>query len=130
MDNDAASADPSAPPFVARPENAPVYHGFRMLKDVEVGGFHLGMITNFLAQPGTAGDAFVVAPDGSRAGLVWEAECDEPYITEVLPPSSERWGVWAVGLSIPLRSNADALTYLAALVPELRQRWMAWTTSS
>ena len=129
MDKGAISADPYVPPFVARPEGAPVYHGFRVLEDVEAEGFRLGMITDFLAEPGTAGDAFVVAPDGSRAGIVWESECDEPYFIEVLPPNSERWGVWGVGLSIPLRSKSDARTYLATLVPELRQRWIAWTAT-
>jgi hypothetical protein len=107
-----------------------VYHGFPVLEDVEVEGFRLGMITDFLVEPDTAGDAFVVAPDGSRAGIVWEAECSESYFTEVLPPSDERWGVWAVGLPIPLRSKTDARTYLAALVPELRQRWTTWTASN
>jgi hypothetical protein len=130
VDQNAASADPSAPAFVARPEGAPVYHGFPLLEDVEVDGFRLGMITDFLAEPDTAGDAFVVAPDGSRAGIVWEAECSEPYFIEVRSPDLGRWGVWGVGLSVPLRSKEDARTYLAALVPELRQRWLAWTSNS
>jgi hypothetical protein len=108
VDKNAASADPSAPAFVARPEGAPVYHGFPLLEDVEVDGFRLGVITDFLAVPDTAGDAFVVAPDGSRAGIVWEAECNEPYFTEVLPPDPGRWGVWGVGLSVPLGSKEDA----------------------
>jgi len=31
-----------------------------------------------------SGDAFVIAPDGSRAGLVWEAS-DKPYFQEIMP---------------------------------------------
>jgi hypothetical protein len=49
-----------------------VYHGFPVLPDVEVDGFRLGMISDWEAQPATEGDAFLIAPDGSRAGLVWE----------------------------------------------------------
>ena len=73
------------------------------------------------------GDGFVVAPDGSRAGLVWEAEVDHPDITEVLAPDDLRWGVWAVGLSEPMRTKGEARAYLAALVPMLRPRWEEWT---
>lgn len=67
LDPEAASADPSLPAFPAKPPGAAAYHGFRQL-DVEVDGFRWGMITDFLAEPDTDGDAFVVAPDGSRAG--------------------------------------------------------------
>ena len=84
------------------------------------------MITDFLAAPDTAGDAFVIAPDGSRAGLVWESEVDDAYFHEVLPPNEIRWGVWAVGLPLPLRTAGDALQFLEALIPELRLRWEAW----
>jgi hypothetical protein len=100
------------------------------LADSDVDGFKLGMITDFVAQPDTAGDAFVVAPDGSRAGLVWESEVEQPYLSEVLPPEPDRWGVWAVGVSLPLRSEADAKPFLAALLPLLRARWEDWKEQS
>ncbi len=123
-DPDAESAEPGLPAFVARPAGAPVYHGFPVL-DVEVDGFRLGMITDFLAQPTDAGDAFVVAPDGSRAGLVWETGAD-PYLREVLPPDERRWGVWAVGQPLPMTTLDEAREYLAAIVPSLRRRWTEW----
>ena len=59
------------PAFLARPAGAPVYHGFPVIGDVEVDGFRLGMITNFLSGPAREGDAYVIAPDGrpaARAG--------------------------------------------------------------
>jgi virginiamycin B lyase len=37
------------------------------------------MITDFLSEPATEGDAYVIAPDGSRAGLVWQSGC-APYL--------------------------------------------------
>jgi hypothetical protein len=69
LDPNARSASPTEPAFIARPEGAPVYHGFQALPDVVVEGFTFGKITDFEAGPCDVGDAFVIAPDGSRAGL-------------------------------------------------------------
>ena len=91
VDPTAASADPTLPSFLVRPEGSPVYTGFPVIEGSEVDGFRLGMITDFEAKPGTMGDAFVVAPDNSRAGLVWGTEVDEPYCNEVGPPDAARW---------------------------------------
>ncbi|HKY17180.1 MAG TPA: hypothetical protein VJM33_19795 [Microthrixaceae bacterium] len=115
-----------APAFIARPEGSPVYYGFAIIESSEVDGFRFGMITDFVAEPDTCGDAFVVAPDDSRAGLVWESEVDEPYFGEVLPPTENRWGVWAVGTRLPMRTEDDATALLASLLPELRPRWEQW----
>src|SRR3712207_3059479 len=92
LDPAAQSASEELPAFIARPDGAPVYHGFPIL-DVEVEGFRLGMIADCLAAPDVDGDAVVVAPDGSRAGLVWVAEADDYYFGEVLGPTNDRWGV-------------------------------------
>ncbi len=125
IDAQAQSADPALPAFMARPPGAPVYNGFPFLDGAEAGGFCLGMITDFLAGPAMAGDAYVVAPDGSRAGLVWESGC-APYSREVMAPEPDRWGVWAVGLPLPMTTVEDARRYLSALLPQLRQRWESW----
>lgn len=89
VDQTAQSSSPTEPAFVARPEGAPVYHGFVILDDVVVDGFTLGKITDWEAEPCETGDAFVIAPDGSRAGLVWEV-CDPPYFQEVMPIETTR----------------------------------------
>jgi hypothetical protein len=125
IDTKATSASPSEPAFVAPPEGAPVYHGFVVLEDVNVGGFTFGAITDFEAQPCDAGDAFVVAPDGSRAGLVWEVSTKR-YIEEVCPFERERWGVWAVSFPHPMKGRNDARENLVALLPELKARWEHW----
>ena len=76
------------------------------------------------------GDALVVAPDGRSAGLIWET--GEPaYFRESIAPDpvadpSGRWGTYAVQQPLPLTTDAEAEAYLAALLPELRTRWMAW----
>ena len=47
VDPEAASAYAAGPAFLNRPERAPVYHGFPVLKDVVAEGFCLGKITDF-----------------------------------------------------------------------------------
>jgi len=83
------------------------------------------MITDFLSEPALEGDAYVIAPDGSRAGLVWESGC-AAYFEQVLPPEQGRWGVWAAGLPLPMTTVEEARNYLAALVPQLRLCWQSW----
>jgi len=79
IDPEAASASVDGPAFLNPPDGARVYHGFPILKDVVVAGFSLGKITDFEAEHCESGDAFVVAPDNSRAGIVWEVS-NEPSL--------------------------------------------------
>ena len=125
IDATAQSASPTEPAFIARPDDAPVYYGFVVLDDVIVDGFILGKITDWEAEPSEAGDAFVIAPDGSRAGLVWEV-CDPSYFREVMPIEAGRWGVWGVGFRLPMKSRENARINLESILPELKSRWMEW----
>jgi hypothetical protein len=127
IDHTVASASSAEPAFATRPTDAPVYHGFVVLEDVTADGFTFGAITDFEAEPCEAGDAFVVAPDGSRAGLVWEVtEEIGKEIEQVLPFDKERWGVWAVWFAHPMRNRADAHKNLVAVLPHLKIRWEEW----
>jgi hypothetical protein len=143
VDPEAASADPELPAFIARPPGEPVYYGFPLL-DVEVEGFRLGAISGFAIDEladseddGTSGDAFVVGPDGRRAGLAWDV-AEEPYFLPIvdglvqrvqrhlprrLRGEHERVGVYAVGFLRPMRSLGDARENLAAIVPMLKREW-------
>lgn len=121
----AQSASPTEPAFIAKPKGAPVYYGFPILSDVVVDGFTLGKISDFDAEPCTEGDAFVVAPDNSRAGLVWEIS-DESYFREVSPRDSDRWGVWAVSFPHQMTSRENARRNLEHILPELRKQWQEW----
>jgi len=82
------SASQTEPAFIARPAGAPVCYGFEVLSDVAAGGFTFGKITDFETETCDEGDAFVVAPDNSRAGLVWEVS-DKCYFEEIAPPGTE-----------------------------------------
>lgn len=125
VDHTAKTGSPTEPAFIAPPEGAPVYHGFVVLDDVVVDGFTLGKITDWEAEPCDEGDAFVIAPDGSRAGLVWEV-CDNSYFREVLAPEPLRWGVWAVGFALPMNNRANVTENLQSILPELKSRWGEW----
>lgn len=127
VDPKAESGSSIEPAFIAPPEGAPVYHGFVVLDDVTAEGFTLGKITDFEIEPCMEGDAFVIAPDGSRAGLVWEVY-DSPYFQEVRPIETDRWGVWGVSFRLPMNSRENARRNLESILPELKLRWAEWNT--
>lgn len=125
LDPNAESASPTEPAFIARPEGQPVYYGFAVLEDVAFEGFTLGIITAFEGEPTDEGDAFVIAPDNSRCGLVWEIG-SEGRIEEIIAPDPERWGVYSVVFVHPMRNRDDARVNLRWLVPQLRSKWEEW----
>jgi hypothetical protein len=125
VDPRAVSASATEPAFIAPPKGAPIYYGFLVLDDVVVDGFTLGMITNFEAEPCQEGDAFLIAPDNSRAGLVWDIT-DEVSVSEVLAIEPERWGVWAVSFPYPMDSRENARRNLEVVLPILKKKWDEW----
>lgn len=88
-------------------------------------GFTFGKITDFEAGSCLKGGAFVIAPDNSRAGLVWEVS-DEHYFEEVCPLEPDRWGVWAVSFPFPMTSQKNVCLNLESILPELKQKWEEW----
>jgi len=125
VDYAAASTSNIEPGFVARPPGAPVYHGFQILSGVTADGFTFGKITDFETAPCGYGDAFVIAPDDSRAGLVWEVS-DKPHFQEVCPLEPERWGVWGVTFPYAMESHDHVRKNLESILPELKKRWEEW----
>lgn len=88
----------------------------------EADGFALGMFVSY----GDRGDAWVRAPDGGVAGLVWETGTPGYFTPLIAPDPAGRWGTFAVRLDLPLTTDAEAEAYLRALLPELMPRWQAW----
>jgi hypothetical protein len=122
IDPAAVSAESGSPAFVSPPAGSPAYHGFRVLDDVEVDGFKWGMITDFEAEPDDDGDAFVVAPDNRRAGLVWTVS-DQVSFTVLVVPDENRWGVYGVSFPNKMDSRENARENLELLLPRLREAW-------
>ena len=125
VDPTAESTQAGQPAFIAKPAGAPVYHGFVVLDDVIVQGFTLGKITDFEAEPMDCGDGFVIAPDGSRCGLVWDVH-QKPYFQEVCPHEPDRWGVWGVSFPYPMNNRENARRNLEFVLPKLKQEWLHW----
>jgi hypothetical protein len=123
QDAAAESRDPARPAFLSRPPGAPVYHGFPLIEESRTSdGWVFGAITDFVdAEGATYGDVYVQAPDGTRAGLVWEV--GEGSFAEIVPPSSDRWGVYAVWLASPIRTVQDFVAAMHAQLPVLKETW-------
>jgi hypothetical protein len=116
----AVSADPTLPAFLARPADKPVYFGFPLVPETLTDGWCFGAITRFEDPSGcSGGDAFVVAPDGTRAGLVWEV--GEGSTTAILPPDAARWGVYAVWFPRTIYSVADVVEAFRTVLPDLKE---------
>lgn len=116
------ASDSEQPCSIARPADAPVYHGFPLVPETETDGWVYGAITEFeTGEPQSEGDGFVVAPDGSRAGIAWATDTPEFY--EILPPDQERWGVYGVCFPRPVASLADLVANFRAVLPKLKERY-------
>jgi HEAT repeat protein len=126
LDPEAVSADDELPAFMAPPPDAPAYYGFVVLDDIEVEGFRLGKISDFEAMPDmVSGDAFIVAPDNSRAGLVWEL-AHEVFAREICLMDEGCWGVWSVGFLYPMTTRDNMRRNLQSILPFLRKEWQIW----
>jgi hypothetical protein len=129
LDLDAARGAPPgrgtiAPPSTSRSEADPLYHGYVIVPETCIDGWCLGLISEFEGPEGcTSGDAFVVAPDGRRAELMWEVGTTP--LEEILPPDAERWGVYAVSFPHATRTVADLVAAFRAVLPQLRARYAA-----
>lgn len=119
LDDTAISGESDLPAFLARPEGAPVYHGFPIVPETRTDGWCLGAITENEDPNGcNSGDAYVVAPDGSRAGLVWDVA--KGKVSEICPPEQGRWGVYQIWFSQPIRTTEDLVDRFRDVLPELQ----------
>ena len=100
---------------------SPVYHGFVIVPETCTDGWCLGTITDFADPKGcTGGDAFVIAPDGRRADLLWDVG-NEP-LQEILAPDAEKWGVYAISFPHATRTVEDLVAAFRAILPQLKAR--------
>ena len=120
LDESAASADEKLPAFLARPKGAPVYHGFPVVPESGTDGWFFGAITEFIDPVGcTDGDGYVIAPDGSRAGVVWDVGARD--VREISPPDEGRWGVYQVWFPHPVHTIGDLVSNFRSVLPQLKE---------
>jgi hypothetical protein len=126
LDPEAESSDPSLPAFLARPEGAPVYHGFPLLEQSRTeDGWCFGIISGCDCPEGRkCGDAFVVAPDNSRAGIIWDVRADGIDVS--IPPGVDRWGVYCLRVEHPVHDEQELVDQLQNWLPELRRLHLQW----
>jgi len=131
LDPNAEAAAAKHPAFIFPPLESPPYFGFPVLTATCVEGFTYGLITDFereateLGRAVLEGDGFVVAPDGSRGGLIWVVSGDS-YFGQASPADDKRWGVWNVSFPYAMRTVEDARRNLEAVLPKLRLEWERW----
>jgi hypothetical protein len=99
------------------------YYGHPLLEETRIEGWCLGAVTDPFepdCEKGcTIGDAFVQAPDGSRAGLVWEFH-EEPMFAVLCEPDLGRWGVFHFTVSHPIAEMDDLRDAFTAMLPVLK----------
>ena len=119
---EAPSAQPRVLGFIARPDGAPVYHGFDVLPETETDGWVFGAISDYdCAEPQDEGDGFVIAPDGSRAGIAWGI--DTPPFYEICPPDDSRWGVYGVCFPRSVSNLDDLVFNFRSILPLLQAKY-------
>ncbi len=124
LDPNVEFADPSKPPFAAAPPNSKPYYGHPLLEETRIEGWCLGAVTDPFepdCERGcTIGDAFVEAPDGGRAGLVWTLD-EIPRFAVLREPDYGRWGVFHFTVLKPIASMADLRQAFSAMLPALKE---------
>lgn len=100
-----------------KPAGSPVYHGYVVVPETYIDGWVLGEVTPFLGEE--SGDGFVVAPDGTQASLLWEVGAGD--VVEIMPGTSERWGVFAVSFPKPMKTFANLIQNFRTVLPTLQE---------
>jgi hypothetical protein len=122
LDEKAESASKNLPAFLAKPDGAPVYYGFPLLKESEIEGWILGIITEFEDENGCEeGDAYVVAPNGDRIGIVWDVGVGQ--IETVCEPNNERAGVFQVWFPKVVKTKEDMIDNFRCILPQLKKKY-------
>ena len=100
-----------------KPAGSPVYHGYVVIPETYIDGWVLGEVTPYLGEE--SGDGFVVAPDGTQASLIWEL--GEGDLTEIMPGTPERWGVYAVSFPKLMSTLENLVQNFHEVLPALKE---------
>ncbi|MEO6939832.1 MAG: DUF2283 domain-containing protein [Candidatus Kapaibacterium sp.] len=111
----------------------PLYSGWSIIPETCIDGWCYGAITDFIDPEGCRdGDGFIQAPDGSRAGLVWDynEQADTSIIQEIPTSRENGWGLYQVYFPKPVRTLQDMCDCFAAILPGLRERYAMFPRKS
>jgi hypothetical protein len=97
------------------------YETWPVIEEATTDGWRFGTAMSFVGKQW--GDAFVEAPDGSRAGLVWVV--GESPLATLLPAEPDRWGVYRVSFPRAMASVQDLVANFASVLPQLKSAYEA-----
>ena len=127
LDKEARSNSKNLPAFLSPPKESKPYHGFPLIKEINIDGFTYGAITDFLENDSkegcTSGDGYVEAPDGSRAGIAWEKGKKFSY-SQMLDSDRERWGVYYFSIPFGIKNLKDMRKVFSLMVPILKKFYL------
>ena len=88
------------------------------MPETETNGWIFGCITEFLEEGGcNNGDGYVQAPDGSRAGLIWDV--GNSKLGVVNKPDESRWGIFQVYFPKVVYTTSDLVEGFRKVLPEI-----------
>lgn len=101
-----------------------LYGQFSLIPETNIDGWCYGAITEFEDPRGcTDGDGFVQAPDGSRAGLVFDYKKNSRIKVRVIDTQNYGWGLYQVYFPKPIRTVSDLRDCIADVLPALQKRY-------
>ena len=93
---------------------------FDLIEESMTEGWRIGAITEYLEENACLdGDAFVEAPDGSRAFVFWETGIGKT-VTDARA-GSNNWGVYNVFVPKPVKTTEDFIENFRSILPELKE---------
>jgi hypothetical protein len=124
VDPAAPTTDTEKPAFMAPPPGSPAYTGYPLVEETRRGGWCLGAVTDPFEPDGpegcTVGDLFVEAPDGTRAGLVWNVDPQSRF-SVIEPGGPVRWGLFHFTFPRPIKEMSDLVAAFEGALPVLQQ---------
>jgi hypothetical protein len=101
------------------------YAGFSVVPETMTDGWVYGAITDYEHREKGCreGDGFVVAPDGSRAGLDWVVGSKPGLIRRVAPPDERSWGVYEAVFANPVFTTADLTREFRVVLPAIMRTY-------
>ena len=102
-----------------------VYSRFPLVPETELDGWVYGAITEFINPEyhpkGTPdGDGYIQAPDGSRAGLVWDV--GKPRV-RTIDANTDDWGLYHIWFPKPIRTVNDLRKGFLQVLPSLQRMY-------
>ena len=97
-----------------------IYHRFPLIERSRIDGWVFGTITEYAEPSGCyEGDAYVQAPDGSRAGMDWIVGTPrKPRV--ICEPEGRQWGVYEFVYPEPIVDTDGFVEMCHTFLPQLK----------